>query len=332
VQPDGRIYYPFVGEIMAKGLTIPELTERIQSGLEKELRQPKVTVSMREVRPGTNRATVTGAVRAPNAVDLRENWHVSDAIAAVGGPNEKADLKRVAFWHEGQAETLDMSPLLIDGRLEHNPAITAGDIVIVPERAKVTVSVTGEGVHNQASFEMDDQEPTVLKAIQKAGGHTDKADLKHALLMRAGHAPEPLDLDALIVHGNMALNLPLANGDTIQVPALEDKVFVFGEVQRPDGVPLKPGAKVLDVISVTAPTTEANLDGTVLVRKQPDGHPQKIDLKLGRLKKGDLSVNLPLQNGDVILIPRKGKKIGIQDMLQILYPIDILSRLVKTGF
>src|SRR3954468_24558411 len=38
VQPDGRIYYPFVGEIMVTGMTIPELTQRIQTSLEKELR------------------------------------------------------------------------------------------------------------------------------------------------------------------------------------------------------------------------------------------------------------------------------------------------------
>src|SRR5262245_47248810 len=44
VQPDGRIYYPFLGEIMVSGLTIPELTERIRRGLEKELRAPQVTI------------------------------------------------------------------------------------------------------------------------------------------------------------------------------------------------------------------------------------------------------------------------------------------------
>jgi polysaccharide biosynthesis/export protein len=329
VQPDGRLYYPFVGEIMAKGLTIPELTQQIQSGLEKELRQPKVTISMREVRPGTNRATVTGAVRAPNAVDLRENWHVSDAVAAVGGPSEKADLKHVTFWHEGQPETLDLSPLLVDGRLDHNPIIGPGDFVIIPERARLTVSVTGEGVHNQGSYEMDDPEPTVLKALQKAGGHTEKADLKHASLIRAGHSPEPLDLDALILHGDMSLNLALGNGDTVQVPVLEQKVFVFGEVQRPDAVTLQPGAKILDILSATAPTTEANLDGSVLIRKQPDGKAERIDLKLGRMKQGDLSVNLPMQNGDVVLIPKKGKKKGIADLMAILYPIDILHRLIR---
>src|SRR3712207_6205519 len=65
VQPDGRVYYSFVGEIMAAGLTVPELTQRIQVGLERELRGPKVAVSVRQVRPGTSsRVTVTGAVRA----------------------------------------------------------------------------------------------------------------------------------------------------------------------------------------------------------------------------------------------------------------------------
>jgi polysaccharide export outer membrane protein len=333
VQPDGRVYYSFVGEIMVTGLTVPELTERIQQGLEKELRAPKVSVSVRQVRPGlTSRVTVTGAVRAPNAVDLREQWRVSDAIAAVGGPVDKADLKKVTYWHDGKAETLDLSPILVDGKLESNPVLAPGDILVVPERARVTVSVTGEGVKNQASFEMEDLEPTVLKALQRAGGQTDKADLKHAWLMRAGSSPEPLDLDALLIKGDMSVNHRLGNGDTVHVPAIEDKVFVFGEVLRPDAVPLKPDSKVLDVISVAAPTREANLNGAVLVRKEADGQPKATKLNLGRLQKGDLSVNLPVQNGDVILIPTRGKKFSVQDMLQYLYPIDILRRMLQTGF
>ncbi len=332
VQPDGRIYYPLIGEIQVSGLTVPDLTERIQRGLEKELRGPRVTISVREVRPGSHRVTVTGAVKAANAVDMRENWRVSDAVAAVGGPSEKADLKRVTFWHDGKAETLDLSPVLTDGRLEVNPLLSPGDILIVPERPRVTVSVTGEGVHSQVSVEMDDPEPTVLKAIQKAGGHTERADLKNARLIRAGHAPEPLDMEALILRGDMAKNLPLGNGDAIYVPTIDQKVFVFGEVVRPDAIPLKPGGRILDALSSAGYTREANLDRAVLIRKQEDGTPKASPLHLGRLQKGDLSVNMPLQNGDVILIPAKGKKLGVQDMLQFLYPIDILRRMLGSRF
>jgi polysaccharide export outer membrane protein len=328
VQPDGRIYYPYLGEITVTGLTIPELTERIRKGLEKELRAPQVTISMREVRPGANRVTVTGAVRAPNAVDLRDNWRVSDAMAAVGGPNEKADLRRVTLLHEGKQELLDLSPLLVDGKLERNLPLAQGDVLIVPERDRVVVSVTGEGVRTQGSFDLDDPQPTVLKAIQKAGGPSDKADLKHALFMRAGAAPKPLDLDALLMHGDMTLNLQLQNGDTIQVPLLEDKVFVFGEVLKSDAVPLKPGLKVLDALSAASPTKDASLNHAVLVRKEANGQPQAHQLNLDRLKHGDLSVNIPLQSGDVILIPAKGKQVGVQDVLQILYPIDLLRRML----
>jgi protein involved in polysaccharide export with SLBB domain len=138
---------------------------------------------------------------------------------------------------------------------------------------------------------------------------------------------EPLDLDAMLLKGDMSLNHILGNGDAIHVPALQAKAFVFGEVLKPDAVPLRPDSKVLDAVSASSPTREANLDGAVLVRKQEDGQPKATPLKLGRLQKGDLSVNLPLQDGDVILIPRKGKKFGAQDLLAILYPIDLLRRM-----
>lgn len=330
VQPDGRIYYPIVGEIMVTGLTIPQLTERVRQGLEKELRGPQVTISMREVRPGSfSRVTIMGAVRAESAVDLRENWRVSDAVAAAGGATDKADLKRVTFWHDGKPQTLDLTPLRVDGRLERNPTLSAGDVLVIPGRPQFTVSVTGGGVARQGSFEMDDPEPTVLKALDKAGGYNDRADLKHAQIIRAGHAPAPLDLEALLLHGDMALNLRLGNGDAVQVPVMEDKVFIFGEVNRPDAVPLKPGTRVLDALSAASPTHDANLDKAVLIRKQPNGQPAAQPLHLGRLQKGDLSVNVPLQSGDVILIPTKGRKLGIPDMLQILYPVQILQNLIR---
>jgi polysaccharide export outer membrane protein len=332
VQPDGRIYYPFVGEIMVTGLTVPELTERILKGLEKQLKSPQVTISVHEVRPGANKVTVTGAVRAPNAVDIRLGWRVSDAMTAAGGATERADLKNVTFWHEGKAETLDLSRLPVDNRLEKDPLLSPGDVLVIPERARVTVSVTGEGVRSQGSFEMEDPEPTVLKALQKAGGHTDRADLKRAQLIRAGKPAQPLDLDALLLHGDVSLNVPLGNGDTIQVPALEDRAFVFGEVLKPDPIPLKEGARILDALSAAGPTHDANLDKAVLVRKTSDGQPHAQPLHLGQLQKGDLSVNVPLQSGDVILIPSKSKKIGLQDMLQILYPIDILARMISGGY
>jgi polysaccharide biosynthesis/export protein len=205
--------------------------------------------------------------------------------------------------------------------------VSPGDILIVPERIRVNVSVTGEGIKNQSSFEIDDPQPTVLKALQRAGGQTDRADLKNARLLRLGGQPEPLDLEALLLKGDMSQNHVLQDGDAIHVPSLEAKAFVFGEVLKPDAVPLRPESRVLDAVSAAAPTREANLDGAVLVRKQEGGEPKATPLKLGRLQKGDLSVNLPLQDGDVILIPQKGKKFGAQDLLAILYPIDLLRRM-----
>src|SRR5258708_24956372 len=61
------------------------------------------------------------------------------------------------------------------------------------------------------------------------------------------------------------------------------------------------------------------------VRKQADGTPHAQPLKLGRLQKGDLSVNLPLQNGDVILIPAKGKRMGDRKSTRLNSSHQIIS-------
>ena len=46
IGPDGRIYYPVVGEVIAAGKTIPELTQILTTGLMKELRNFTVTVQL----------------------------------------------------------------------------------------------------------------------------------------------------------------------------------------------------------------------------------------------------------------------------------------------
>src|SRR5262249_8365051 len=66
VLPDGRIYFPIVGEVTAAGKTVPELTDIIQRGLAKELRNHTVTIGVepREVAPGAQpRVTLMGEVR-----------------------------------------------------------------------------------------------------------------------------------------------------------------------------------------------------------------------------------------------------------------------------
>ena len=58
-----EIVFPVVGEVAAAGLTVQQLTERLQEGLQAELKRPRVTVSLKEINKGLlRRVSVFGAV------------------------------------------------------------------------------------------------------------------------------------------------------------------------------------------------------------------------------------------------------------------------------
>src|SRR5262249_13177921 len=91
IQPDGKIFYPGVGEVTAAGLTVPQLREKLLAGLERTLNHPDLTISLRDIRSAVNRVSVLGAVRAPSVLDLKPHWRLTEALAAAGGPAGNAD-------------------------------------------------------------------------------------------------------------------------------------------------------------------------------------------------------------------------------------------------
>src|SRR6266571_5916781 len=49
VQPDGKISYPLAGQFQAAGLSTEELAQKLRDGLKHDLRNPMVTVSLKEL-------------------------------------------------------------------------------------------------------------------------------------------------------------------------------------------------------------------------------------------------------------------------------------------
>src|SRR5262249_47392679 len=73
VQPDGKISYPVVGQLQAAGLTVLELAEKLRLGLNRQLVNPQVTVSLKSISSqGAGRASLLGAVVRPGVYDIKE--------------------------------------------------------------------------------------------------------------------------------------------------------------------------------------------------------------------------------------------------------------------
>ena len=91
VTTDGKLFYPYAGELQAAGLTAQELRAEITKRLsDKILNDPQVDV--RVTGYNSRKMFVAGSVERPGLVSFDENpMTIPDAIARVGGFTKEAD-------------------------------------------------------------------------------------------------------------------------------------------------------------------------------------------------------------------------------------------------
>jgi polysaccharide export outer membrane protein len=89
---NGRISYPFLGELKVAGNTAAELQQELIDGLKPDyLVDPRVSVSIVKYRP----FFVNGEVKRPGGVDFQPGLTLRKAIALAGGFTERANRKQV---------------------------------------------------------------------------------------------------------------------------------------------------------------------------------------------------------------------------------------------
>jgi polysaccharide export outer membrane protein len=83
-----------------------------------------------------------------------------------------------------------------------------------------------------------------------------------------------------------------------------DQIRIVGEAARPQSVPFRQNMTLLDVmIQVGGLTDYADGNGAVLVRGAENGKQYSLRLK-DLLKRGDISANVEIKPGDIIIVPQ----------------------------
>ena len=100
VRPDGLISLPMVGELQAAGKSPAELENNVRTRLEPYVKEPKVTVIVREAN--SSRVFVTGEVQKPGAYPMRGRVSVVQAVALAGGFSEFANSNAMMVIREGK--------------------------------------------------------------------------------------------------------------------------------------------------------------------------------------------------------------------------------------
>lgn len=96
----GAFSYPFLGEVIARGLTAQQLESRIREGLLGDyLIDPRVSISVLEYR----QFFISGEVRSPGGYAYQPGLTVRRAIALAGGMTDRASQRRITIIREKNA-------------------------------------------------------------------------------------------------------------------------------------------------------------------------------------------------------------------------------------
>lgn len=199
VQPDGTLYFPYVGTVTVAGLDVPRIRTLLTRRLSAVIPAPQLDVAVVAFR--SQRVYVAGAVRTPGAQPLTDvPITVADALAAAGGYVEGADLQSVSLNRGGKTRTLDLYAFFFQGDLTQNPRLRSGDVLNLPPRRDKKVFVLGE-VAKPGSQVMPLGPMSLSEALADAGGlNPVSANAAQIYVFRAGDQPQQVkvyQLDAM---------------------------------------------------------------------------------------------------------------------------------------
>ncbi|HZG38130.1 MAG TPA: polysaccharide biosynthesis/export family protein [Nodosilinea sp.] len=183
--------------------------------------------------------------------------------------------------------------------------------------------------------------PTLSSALVAAGGIRRTADIRMVTVRRQMSNGEiqtaSVNLWEAISTASQGNNLLLRDGDSIFVPKAEEnteidptlvatssiapdnvRVRVIGEgVVNPGEVEVQPSSSISGAIAAAGgANADASLSNVRIVRLAASGQVEEQPVDLSRL-----ADNYQIQDGDLILVPKKGHLVGIDNVNRTLSPI-----------
>ncbi len=187
VSRQGTISLPLLGEIEVGGLTPMELEGRLRDELSKKyLENPQVSVFVKE--HGSKKVSVLGAVGKPGVFEMLGARTLLQVLSEAGGLTKEAGAQlyviRPAPDGGDEKVTVNVIDLMINRDPALNLAMQPGDIVSVPIDRPIYVYVDG-AVKTPGRLEEESARPiTLVQAIARAGGATERANLKAVQILR----------------------------------------------------------------------------------------------------------------------------------------------------
>jgi len=123
-------------------------------------------------------------------------------------------------------------------------------------------------------------------------------------MVAIGKSPSQLARDMETVLAEF-VRAPQVNVIVSQALSSFSSVKVVGQVREPKTVPFRQGLRVLDIVLASGGLTEFAAPGRAKIVRQDGEKQSEIKVNLSKLmNKGDLSQNVELKPGDVLIVPQ----------------------------
>jgi len=134
VLPDGKIYFPLIGEVVVGGKTVSLLKKELEDRISTFVSNPNLSVMVQQVN--SMMIYVIGKVNNPGRFVLNTNVNVLQALAMAGGLNEFAKRNRIRIFRKTKGENKIFKFAYDDvtegKNLNQNIQLKRGDVLVVP--------------------------------------------------------------------------------------------------------------------------------------------------------------------------------------------------------
>jgi len=222
VREDGTIVLPLLGEVEVEGLTEEGVRLKLKTLLESKYMQrqaAEVSVVVKEFR--SRPISVIGAVKQPGPLSFPGRWTLLEALTAAGGlasdHGETIYVLRRADNGLTDQVAIPVADLMLRADPRANIPIFANDLINVPPAVSVTIFLVGEVRSPGAVKFQSDERITMLTALARAGGLTDRAARKVTIRRQGGGRQQEIEVDAKRILAGKDPDVDLQDGDVVVV-------------------------------------------------------------------------------------------------------------------
>ncbi|MCX6147475.1 MAG: SLBB domain-containing protein [Candidatus Kapabacteria bacterium] len=186
--------------------------------------------------------SISGAVIRPFSTIFKEGDKAGMLLKFAYGLKENADLSNIELvYSDGRKVKLSIDKSLKilgeDYLLEAGSSIIVGQKTYSKNLTKGFVSLKGQ-IKNEGVVSIENNETKLKEVVESAGGVLEDADLANSYILRKDDSRGEnfyvaCNVEDAILNNSENDNVKLQSGDVIVVPRKQNKVYIYGRVNKP---------------------------------------------------------------------------------------------------